>query len=312
MKSTATMTHLSNKIMAGIFCLTLLGTGSTAFASERGANMGKTKIEPTPASAAKEANVKDTAHREVKRRSKGLDQQAIAANDQMHQAILLLKKKDTKGAFKALEKADGELSVIMARDPHLKLAAIGVRANVIDLTSAPKAIHRAERAAEKDLDHGRIQAARDTLSPLTSEMHIDTDYLPLEIYPDAIKRASREIQESKLRKAESTLADAMSSIVTITDVIPLPPVKAEGDVLQAERLQKEGVEKNKDKILSLLANANRNLASAEALGYGKFQDIRNEIDSIQSKIKGGSAKPDIFQRAKDMLDKFIHGVESKA
>ncbi len=302
----------SDKVTIGVFCLALLSSGSAVYAAESVTSTAKVGNEPTPATVAKEPNVKSTAKQEVDKLRQGLVKEAITANHEMQQAISLLEKKDNQGAFKALEKADGEMSVVLARDSHLKLAAIGVRANVVDLESKPDAIKKAVKEAKKELDHGDIQAARTTLSPLVSEMYIDTDYVPLAIYPDAIERASRQIQESKVQDAKSTLTDAMSSIVTLTDAIPLPPIKAEGDMLQAEQLQKQDKVKNKDKVLSLLADADNNLADAKALGYGKYRDIRKEIDAIESKVKSGSDKPDMFQRAKKMFDNLIHGHKSKA
>ena len=198
-----------------------------------------------------------------------------------------------------LEKADGQLSVLLARDPKLKFAAIEVRASIYDLEDSPDSIHKVVNEARSALDKGQIQAARAILSPMTSEMRIYTDYLPLEIYPDAIKRASTAIQESKPIVAETILADALGSIVTDEDVIPLPPMKAEGDVIEAEELYTKDKIKNKDKVLSLLNSADVHLANAKALGYGEYQGIRDEIASIKSKLE--LAKPDLFEQIKNLF-----------
>jgi len=158
------------------------------------------------------------------------------------------------------------------------------------------------------LDNGQIQSARTLLSHMTSEMHISTDYLPLEIYPDAIKRASTAIQEAKPIVAEAILADAMGSIVTDEDVIPLPPMKAEGDVLEAEELYTKDKVKNKAKVLSLLNSADVHLANAKILGYGEHQEIRDEIASIKSKLD--MANPDLFERIKNLFHKNTNGKKS--
>ena len=294
-------------IAISLFCFSLSGIGHAAFAAESGGDGATAKAAPTPAAAASEEHVKSSASQEIGKRRMSLDNQAIAANDEIFHAIMFLNKKDAKGAFKMLEKADGQLNVVLARDPHLKLAAIDVRASVNDLEGSTNTIQKAVKESESDLDKGQIQAARAMLAPLVSEMHIDTDYLPLEVYPDVIKRASKEIQASKLKEAEATLDDALGSIVTVEDVIPLPPMKAEGDVLDAERLLKADKIKNKDKVLALLSSADNHLSNADALGYGKYQNIRDEIASIKLKVEGGKAKPDLFERVKALFHEITHG-----
>lgn len=311
------------RIAIGLLALAILGNGPAGFAADSSETATATMSAPAPAAASKEEHVRSSASQMLNKRRRLLDKQAIAANDEIFHAIMDLQKKDSKGAFKELEKADGELNVIMARDPHLKMVAIDVRAGVVDnvraginsgvvnngavsnrVESSPGssfAIKRAVKDVQSMLDEGQIQSARVLLDTLVSEMRIYTDYLPLEFYPDAIKRASKQIQESKPQLAETTLADAMSSIVTTEEVIPLPPIKAEGDVLDAEKLLAKNEVKNKDQALALLKSADDHLANAAALGYGKYQDIRDEIASIQSKIQGGTAKPDLFQRVKNLF-----------
>lgn len=281
-----------------------LGVGLSALAAGVGGEATPAKIAATPAAASKDVHVKKAATLETGKRRQSLVEEAIVANDNILNAISFLEKKDTKQAIKLLEEADGKLNVILARDPKLKLAAIGVRTSIIDLEASTDTIQKIVKEAESALDKGEIQAARVMLSSLTSEMHIYTDYLPLELYPDAIKSASKEIQNSKLKEAEATLADALSSIVTDEEIIPLPPLKAEGDVLGAEVLLNKDKAKNKGDVLSLLHSADNHLANAKALGYGDYKSIRDEIASIRSKVEAGKTTPNIFERIKN----FFHGI----
>jgi hypothetical protein len=254
---------------------------------------------PIPVAAATNEHVKNAGSKEIGQRRQSLSHEAILARDEILHAMLYLEKTDTKEAFKMLEKADGQLSVLLARDPKLKFAAIDVRASISDLEDTPDAIQNAIKEAKSALDKGQIQIARAMLSPLTSEMHIYTDYLPLEIYPDAIKRASSAIQESKPIVAEAILADALGSIVTDEDVVPVPPIKAEGDVIEAEQLYSKDEVKNRAKVLSLLNSADEHLANAKLLGYGEYQGIRDEIASIKSKLD--LSKPDLFDRVRNLF-----------
>jgi uncharacterized protein YqeY len=278
-----------------------LGAGTSTFAAEIAGNANIAKAAPTPAVSAKDERVKKAGSHEISQRRQSLSKEAILARDEILHALFYLDKKDTKEAFKMLEKADGRLNVLLARDPKLKFAAIDVRARIYDLENSSDTIQKMLKEARVALDNGQVQMARDILSPLSSEMRISTDYLPMEIYPDAIKRASTAIQESKPEVAETILADALGSIVTDENVIPLPPMKAEGDVLEAEELYTKDKVKNKDKVLSLLDSADVHLANARALGYGEYQDIRDEIASIKAKMD--IAKPDLFERIKNLFHK---------
>lgn len=293
-------------VIFGMFYIILSVAGSTARAAEGSGDSSPKQIVPMPAASAKEDHVKSTASQEVGKRRMSLKKEAIVANDEMLHAMLLIEKKNSKSADRMLSKADTQLKALLTRDPQLKLAAIDVRASVNDLEVSADTIKKAVNESKSDLDKGQVQAAREVLSPLVSEMHIDTDFLPLDIYPAAIDNARKEIHEAKLKQAEAALADAMSSIVTIEDIIPLPPVKAEGDVLEAERLQKQDMAKNKDKVLLLLKSANDHLADADALGYGKYKGIRDEIATIKSSVQSGTAKPNAFDRIKRLFLEFIH------
>lgn len=284
-------------IAYGFISCTLLGAAPAALATVNAANINLPTA--TPASPNANDHAKNVANLEISKRRQALAREAVLANDDMLHAIFFLEKKDSRQAFKMLEDADGKLGVLLARDPQLKLAAIDVRSHMDDMEASPKLIDKAVREARTALDHGQIQIARARLSTLESEIHIDTDYLPMEIYPATIKQASKEIQQSRLSDAEATLADALGSIVTVEDVIPLPPIKAEGDVLKAEQLLKHG--KAKSEALSLLDSADTHLANAKALGYGDYQGIRDEIASIKSRMGAGIAKPDLFARIKNLF-----------
>ena len=293
------------KSSLGLISIAILGMSCNAFGAVGVPASAATM--PVPAAAAKEDHVKEIARQELSNRRQSLMKEAVVANDEIVHAIFFLEKKDTRQAYTMLTKADGQLNILLARDPNLKLAPVDVRANVMDLEISPDKIHNAVRDAKSELDNGHIQAARILLAPLVSEMHIDTDFLPLGIYPNAIKQASKEIQASRLDEAASTLADALSSIVTSQEVIPLPPLKAEGDVLKAEQLLNKDKVNNRSKVLSLLDSADNHLADSEALGYGKYQTIRSEIASIKTRVAGGGAKPDLFERVKGLFHEIMHG-----
>jgi len=298
------MKKTRKNISIGLISIAMLGTGFGVLAE--GETASSAEKMPTPAVANKDSHVKISASQELAKRREQLAKEAIIANDEILHSIFYLEKNNTQGAYKMLEKADGQLNILLARDPHLKLAPIAVRASISDLEASPESIKKAVKDAESDLDKGNIQTARLMLAPLVSEMRIETDFVPLEIYPRAIKQASKEIQESKIKDAEATLADAMSSIVSNEETIPLPPLIAEGDMIEAQQLLKKDKVKNKNAVLVLLKSADASLANADALGYGKHPDIEKEIASIKSKMEGGTSNPGIFARVRNMLHKITH------
>lgn len=296
---------LRNAVTVALTCGALAGAGPIAFAKNTNQSSVR-KMTPTPAASSKQDHVKEAASNELYKRRKALVKEAVAANDEMVRAVMALNQKDTKKAFKLLEQADGQLNVVLARDPHLTLAPIGVRASLNDLEGTSGQVHKEVEKAKKELDKGDVQDARAALLPIASEMRIATDYIPLEVYPDSIKKASQEIQAGKLDDAKLTLAAAMSSIVTIEDVIPLPPIKAEGDVLHAEGLIKMDKAKYKDAAEDLLKSADDQLAFATALGYGPYKEIRDQIKSVKSDIASGTVKPNAFDRLKHLLHELTH------
>jgi hypothetical protein len=298
------MKKTSKNISIGLISIAMLGTGFSVLAAEESATPAA-KL-PTPAVTNQDSHIKSNADQALAKRRKQLAKEAIIANGEIQRSIFDLEKKDARGAYKMLAKADGQLNILLARDPHLKLAPIDVRASISDLETSPDIIKKTVKDAESALDNGNIQTARLMLSPLVSEMHIETDFVPLEIYPHAIKQASKEIQESKIKEAEVTLADAMSSIVTNDEIIPLPPLKAEGDMIEAQQLLNKDKVKNKDAVLALLKSADTNLANSDALGYGKHPDIEKELASIKSKIEGGKSNPGLFARIRNMFHKITH------
>lgn len=256
--------------------------------------------------AATQKHVTEAAKHEVARRRQHLAHEAVVANDEILRAILYLHSKDTHRAFRMLSKADGQLNVLLARDPKLKMAPIDVHVNVIDVELNAGKIKQSVKDAQAALAKNDIQGARELLGPLASEMHVDTDYLPLDTYPKAIKLASAQIQAHKLQAAQGTLEDALSSIVTSEDIVPLPPLVAEGDLLQAESLLQKQPHKSKHAVIKLLDGADGQLADAEALGYGSYKQIHKEIASVKDKVAGGASKPGMFEHLKHLFHKLDH------
>ncbi len=257
------------------------------------------------ATAAPSTSEEGKAHQEgvralIKERQQ-LAREAVEAQEAMLTAIYQLANHDKEGAYKSLTTASGKLDVLLARDPHLSMLPVDVRVTSTDLKADPKTVKETLSQVRAKLSGGKIQEARTMLEPLTSEIRISTDYMPMETYPKSIKEATRDTQAGNTDAAAQLLADTLSSLVTRVKVIPLPPLKAELDVQEAETLFQADPVKNKQAALDLLNRASQQLEVSNLLGYGDFKTVQQELDSVKHKVHGGGADNGLFGRLKSLL-----------
>ncbi len=261
-----------------------------------------TPAQPKPSASPHErSSVNREAAAALLRERQTLVREAMVANEDMLMAIVSLEHQDKDAAYKALSDASGKLDVVLARDPHMKLVPISARLTTEDLESGPKAVKESLSQAKKQLSDGHVQVAKSLLRPLTSEIRTSIEYLPMDSYPAAIKQASQDIQAGHLNEAAALLADTLRAIVTKETIYPLPPLKAEADVQEAEALIKADPKKNQAQATDLLNQAGQQLEVGKLLGYGDYKDITKEIASVQQKLHGGSADTGLFARLKSLL-----------
>ncbi len=265
----------------------------------------------SPAQSAGSARERDHVDQEsataLLRERQSLVREAITANEDMLLAIAGLEHGDKDIAYKALADASGKLDVVLARDPQLKRVPVSVQSTTRDLDTGPQGVSKALADAKQELSKGDVQAARTSLHPLTSEIRITTESLPMDTYPAAIKQATKEIQAGRSADAAQLLANTLTTIVTTEKIIPLPPLKAEADVQVAEELIKSDPAKNRAQALELLTQARRQLELGKLLGYGEYKDIKQELSAVQRKLEGGKPDSGLFARLKSLL----HEAKSK-
>ncbi len=252
-------------------------------------------------SAHEQEQVNETAAQAMLKEQQGLEEEAMTANMEIFQAVVSLSKNDKDGAYKALSDASGKLDVVLSRDPHMKHVPIAVHVTTKDLESGPDAVKATLTKARKALDAGQIQNVRSLLKPLTSEIRITTDYLPMDTYPAEIKTATSEIQAGHSHEAARRLVATLATVGSNEKVIPLPPLKAETDVQEADELIQADKVKNRQAALDLLTKAKAQLEVGKLLGYGNYKDITKEMDTVKEKITGGSWDQHLFDRVKSLL-----------
>jgi hypothetical protein len=237
--------------------------------------------------------------------------EATAAVGETKKALCALEQGSADEALKALEVATGKLELILARDAGLALAPVDVTAVTHDLVADLATVEGAIEAAEDYLEDGRVQRARSLLSNLASEIVLRTTNIPLAAYRDAIKAVTPLIDQGKVDTARNALQAALNTLVVPTeDIIPLPVVRAEIQIENAEA-RAEGEERaggEDARLAELLKEARRQLKMAEVLGYGKkesFQPMYTQLDEIAAKAAAGKGREGWFDRIKEQNSQLI-------
>ena len=243
---------------------------------------------------------------EAERRA-SLLKDAQSALEETRNALAALDKGDSKAALAALARASGELDLVLSRDPHLALAPVSVDTVVYDFYATPDTVKTVVKQARGDLSDDRVQQARRELMYLVSEVDLNVAELPLASYPAAIRAVSPLIDQGKTQDAKAALDAALNSLVINSLVIPLPRVRADALLTEAQQITSKPDHTQPDqqqKARSLIAAARNEVQLAEALGYGTKSDYKplyNEIDNLQKAAESGNAGSGLFDRVRQSL-----------
>lgn len=235
-------------------------------------------------------------------------QEAIAAMARTSDAIRALDKGDKDRALNDLATAVGKLELITTAYPEMELAPVDVQVVTSDLAGSVDEIKEAVEKAKDLLDDGRVQDARLILEDLASEVVIRTVNVPLATYPDAIKAVVPLIKEGKFKEAKTALVTALSTLVVVDDVIPLPVLRAEAALAEAKKLaaKKDRSPEEAKQLADLLKQAKEQLAVAEVLGYGEkdvFKPFYADIKAIEKATGGGGTEQTLFDKLKARFEK---------
>jgi hypothetical protein len=236
---------------------------------------------------------------------------AGAAIDETKKALQALANKNTGEALAALERATGKLELILARDPALSLAPVDVNIVTYDLLANPDTVKAIIHDAENYLEGGEIQKARPLVANLASEIVISSVNIPLATYPAAIKAITPLIDQGRLDEARVGLQAALSTLVVTTDeVIPLPVLRAQQLLKNAEALAENEDRNLKDSetLANMLMAARTQLHMAELLGYGSkksFKPLYEQLDMIEDKTAGGKGGKGWFDKIKQQVSELF-------
>lgn len=121
------------------------------------------------------------------------------------------------------------------------------------------------------------------------------------------RKALRALDENNIDEAKTTLQNALDTLVVVTEaVIPLPVVRAEQMLKEAEKLaeKEDRNDEENDKLSDLLEEARTQLKMAELLGYGdeeSFKSSYKQLDAITKKTEGGKSGKGFFDKIKQTL-----------
>jgi len=251
---------------------------------------------------------------EATKKRKEIISEASTAIKETEKALKALEEEKTREALAALEIAVGKLELILARDPELALAPIDFDIITHDIYADLETIQKAIDKAEDYLEDGEIQKARPLVANMASEIVFRTKNIPLATYPAAIKAITPLIDAGKTKEAKAELQIALSTLVVTEETFPLPGIRAELLLEEAEKLAEKEDRNVKDnvKLSNLLKEARTQLKMAKLLGYGtkkSYQPMYDQIDQIEKKTVGGKSGKGLFDQIKQQLSGYLEALK---
>lgn len=234
---------------------------------------------------------------------------AVLALDATRNALTALDKGDKDTALAALERASGKLDVVVSRDPKLAFAPVEVTTSVFDLYATPDTVKGVIKKARDDLSNNQVQQARYLVTDLASEADTHVVEIPLATYPAAIKAVAPLIDAGKMQEAKDALEAALNTLVIETYVVPLPRLRAEALLHQAEQLatKRNRTQDDNRNVRHFLDATRTEIRLAEALGYGtkdNYKPLYAQLDDIQKKAENGQLDRSVFAKIQQWLKNF--------
>ena len=258
-----------------------------------------TKAESNKAvSIAKEQTI--TKQKEVK-----IVKEAVEAVALTNKVLIKLEQNQKESAIKDLEKAIGKLEVVLSAPNAPALIPIDSSVEAVTYAGNIQSIKTALISVKALLDENKIQEARKILDTLRSEIVLKVVNLPLASYPSALKLAAKFLHENRVNEAKNVLNQALSTIVEIDVVTPIPLLQA----IHLVEFAKIEAKKDKKKAIDMLNSAKEALKVAEALGYTSdsdttYKSLKNSIKDLEKEVKGDNNSEKLFDRLIEKLKEF--------
>ncbi len=247
---------------------------------------------------------KEAAHH--KQNFKQAPKEVISGLDQTIFAIDAIKRNEIEAAKDALDKATKSFDAALKADPKLQLVPVANEITINAFGGDVALIKKTIKTAISLLKDRDTQAARAILLPLQDEMVVTTEFIPMDLYPVATKKAAMALKKGKNDEAVNILITALHMMVSDTIVVPLPLLMAQDLVTAASKLDKS----KKKEATAFLKMAQDELEKAVLLGYTKkhafsYKAIEKEIKAIKKEIKGKNAVEKLYDHIKESFKKLL-------
>jgi len=232
--------------------------------------------------------------------------EAVRAIKYTQDALFYLGNKKIDKAKESLKKAIGELAVVLNSPNPPYLLPVNIQIEAYEFNGDLKRIEILKKEAKTLLLSNKIPEARNILNTLRSEIVIKTINLPLATYPAALNLAIKYINENKIKESTEVLSMALSTLVEIDNIIPIPLIKAQALIEEASKT------KDKKQAIKYLKEAKNQLIIAEALGYTSkssttYKMLKEKIEKIEKEIKDTTSLfEELIQKIKDFKEKAIN------
>jgi hypothetical protein len=195
-------------------------------------------------------------------------------------------------AHNQTEKAKKELKALKEKLNNLdkkykgKLTRLPVDVVITEIRGVEdiKLASQLAKQAKKAVNNNDFVTGRFILNTLRDEIEIDTAYLPIALYKEAIDLAYKFLEEGKVKSAMNQLQIALGTIEIETTIIPRPLAIASLLVEDASKIYK----KDPKTALALLDEAKRQIKLSKVLGYVRsdkeIEPLIKQIDELKTAI----------------------------
>ncbi len=218
--------------------------------------------------------------------------------------LFLLNHGKIKEAKEEIKKLKEKIDILEKKYGISKLPVDSIVTEITGVTDINQAKKLAEKV-KKAVANNDFVTARSLLELLRDEIVIETAYLPVKLYKDAIYLTEKLIKEGKIKSAVNQLKVALGLIEIETTIIPKSIAVASLMVEEASKVYK----KEPEKALKLLAEAKRQIKLAKVLGYisndKSVEPLIKQIESLEKAVreKSGSSQSkfkELFKSIREM------------
>jgi hypothetical protein len=222
-------------------------------------------------------------------------------------AMSFLQHNKIDEAKKLLTKATENFDKALKANPKLDVVPIEESIEVFEFNAQPKEIEKALKLADTFIQEHKTQDARALLVPLKDEMDINTNFIPMGIYPVATKNALTALEKGDKKAAINILSGAFNMLISQQVIIPLSLLSAQDLVMEASQLDKT----KKDEASKVLEEAKLELKKAELLGYTnkkspEYKAVNDSIDNIQKEIRGENIVEKLYNKLNQDFTLLVH------